>query len=114
MQALQVWDVAGDVEREYLALAFLGQLVAVGEPFQDQTALSRAVALAHEVLPRMRAATARGRNGRVDRPTCHQASEALAWSAPPPKVRQGRSGPATASCRDPDPGRSGACARPAP
>src|SRR3954451_7298253 len=48
------------MEREYLALAFLGQLVAVGEPFQDQTALSRAVALAHEVLPRMRAATARG------------------------------------------------------
>src|SRR3954451_2070280 len=36
MQALQVGNVAGDVKRENLALAFFGQLVAVGGSFQDQ------------------------------------------------------------------------------
>ena len=33
-----------------LALAFLGQLVAVGEALQNEAALGRAVALPHEVL----------------------------------------------------------------
>ena len=50
MQALQVGNVAGDVEREDLPLAFLGQLVAVGEALQNEAALGRAVALPHEVL----------------------------------------------------------------
>ena len=50
MQALQVGNVTGDVEGEYLALAFLGQLVAVGKALQNEAALGRAVALAHQVL----------------------------------------------------------------
>src|SRR5215207_5882359 len=52
METLKVGDVARDVEREYLALAGLSQLVAVGEAVEDQAALGRAVALPHKVLTR--------------------------------------------------------------
>src|SRR5215211_3026818 len=50
MQALQVGNIARDVEREYLPLPFMGQLVAVDKALQNQAALMRAVALPHEVL----------------------------------------------------------------
>jgi hypothetical protein len=50
MQALQVGNIAGDVEREDLPLPFMGQLVAVDKALQNEAALMRAVALPHEVL----------------------------------------------------------------
>src|SRR4051794_25086116 len=52
MEALEVGDVARNVEGEYLTLALLGLLVAIDEALQDEAALMRAVALAHEVLTR--------------------------------------------------------------
>src|SRR3954447_25030172 len=51
VQALQVGNIARDVERKDLALAGFGQLVAISKAVEDQAALGRAVALAHEVLP---------------------------------------------------------------
>src|SRR5215217_3766898 len=52
VQTLQIGNVARDVEREYLTLAVVGQLVAVSKAVEDQAALMGAVALAHEVLTR--------------------------------------------------------------
>ena len=43
VQALQVGDVAGDVEGHDLASAAGKELVAAGEPFEDRAALRRAV-----------------------------------------------------------------------
>jgi hypothetical protein len=53
VQALQVGDVAGHVKRRDLALALGGDLVDAGEAFQDQAALGRAVADAHDVPIRL-------------------------------------------------------------
>ena len=49
-EAVQVHDVAGDVEGHDLAPAVLQQLVAAGEPLQDRAAMGGAVAVAHDVL----------------------------------------------------------------
>src|SRR3954447_324750 len=50
MQALEVGDFARNVKRQDLSLARFGQLVAVGEPFQNKAARGRAVALPSNIL----------------------------------------------------------------
>ena len=50
VEALEVRDLALDVERHDLALAVLGHLVAAGVALEDQAALGGFVALAHDVL----------------------------------------------------------------
>jgi hypothetical protein len=51
MEALQVGDVAGNVERQYLTLAATHDLIAEGPSLNDQAALRRLVAIVHDILP---------------------------------------------------------------
>jgi hypothetical protein len=50
MKALQVGDVAGDVERHDLPLALRGELVAAGEALDDHAAFGRPVSVPDEIL----------------------------------------------------------------
>src|SRR5215207_4203148 len=50
MQALEVGNVAGDVKRQDLPLAVVGQLVAAEKPLQEKAARGGTVTLAHDVL----------------------------------------------------------------
>ena len=50
VQALEVGDVAADVERQDLALALGREVVAAGEALDDQAAFGGGVALADDVL----------------------------------------------------------------
>jgi hypothetical protein len=49
MQALKVGDVAADVERQDLTLSVRRRLITAGEALDDQAALRRNIALAHDV-----------------------------------------------------------------
>ena len=49
MQALQVWDVPGDVKGHDLASATGKELVPAGEPFEDRAALRRSVLVADNI-----------------------------------------------------------------
>src|SRR5215203_2048042 len=50
VNALQVADVARDMEREDLPLAAFDDLVAAGEAFENQAALRRPILVSHDVL----------------------------------------------------------------
>ena len=50
MNAMQVRNVDRDMEREDLAFAPFGQLVAAQEAFEDEAALRWAVAIPNDVL----------------------------------------------------------------
>ena len=49
VQALQIWDVAGDVEGHDLASAAGKELIAAGKPFEDRAALRRPVVVTDNV-----------------------------------------------------------------
>src|ERR1700712_4557892 len=51
MEAVQVRDVAGDVERQDLPLALVEQLVAAGPALDREAALRGTVAIANDVPP---------------------------------------------------------------
>jgi hypothetical protein len=61
VDALQVGNVARDVERVDLALAAGHDLVTAGEAFKQRAALRRPVLLAYDVLVRLEVAPARQR-----------------------------------------------------
>ena len=50
VQALQVRDVTGRVERKYLAFAFLGDLVAADEAFDDKAGFRWTIPLTDDVV----------------------------------------------------------------
>jgi hypothetical protein len=52
MQAVQVRDVAGNVERQNLACAVLQYFVAVQPSVEHKTALRRLISLAYNVMVR--------------------------------------------------------------
>jgi len=53
MQALQIRQVARDVEGEDLPLALVQELVAAGPARQDEAAVRRLVLVTHDVLVRV-------------------------------------------------------------
>ena len=84
VQALEIGDVAADVERQDLPLALGGDVVAAGEALDDKAALGGGVALPDDVLV--------GRDG------FQPQRQALA-GRPSPPARAGRCSPACGSAR---------------